>query len=152
MIPRVRLLPLLFVLALLGSAAIAADNRAPRTPTDVSALGVSCNQIVVSWSPSTDRGNSGLAGYQVYRDGSFVGSVAGTSYSDTGLTPTSTHSYRVSAYDNAGNVSGLSSSASATTLDCDDSTPPSTPPGFSGSSSECASASTTAVVEIQSAS
>ena len=52
-----------------------------------------------------------MAGYRVYRNGSGtpLATVAGTSYSDTGLTANTAYTYRVSAYDAAGNESDLSS-------------------------------------------
>ena len=44
----------------------------------------------------------------MYRGGSLVGSTAATSFSDTGLVPSTAYSYTVAAYDNAGNTSGQS--------------------------------------------
>jgi len=55
-----------------------------------------------------------------------VGSTSSTSYADVGLTPGSSHSYTVRAFDAAGNVSAASNSASATTQTAD-TTPPTTP-------------------------
>ena len=42
--------------------------------------------------------------------------MTGTTYSNTGLSVSTFYTYRVTAYDSAGNVSGESASASATTL------------------------------------
>ena len=98
------------------------DTTPPSIPATVSAVAVSSTLINVSWSASTD--NVGVTGYQVYRNGTLVGSSTGLSYSDTGLTPSTTYFYTVSAFDGAGNSSGQSSTATATTLVAD-TTPPS---------------------------
>src|SRR5439155_23044407 len=77
-------------------------------------------QINLSWTGSTD--DVGVTGYPVERcQGagctSFapVGTAAGTTYSDTGLGANTSYSYRVRATDAAGNPSGYSNVASATT-------------------------------------
>jgi hypothetical protein len=90
-----------------------ADAQAPSTPTQLAATAVSSSQINLSWKASTD--DVGVTGYRVYRDGSQIATVANTSYSSTGLSPSVTYTYTVSAYDAAGNVSAQSSNASATT-------------------------------------
>ena len=62
-----------------------------------------------------DKGKD-AAGYLVFRNGIRIADVKGTSYSDKGLAPGTTYSYRVAAYDAAGNVSAQSSPDSATTF------------------------------------
>ncbi|CAH1195196.1 hypothetical protein PAECIP111891_00620 [Paenibacillus allorhizoplanae] len=89
------------------------DTQAPTVPTSLSATAASSSQINLSWTASTD--NVGVTGYDIYRAGSFVGSSAATSYSDTGLNASTTYSYTVKAKDAANNTSAASSSASATT-------------------------------------
>ena len=96
------------------------DTQAPTSPTNLSATAISSSQINLSWTQSTD--NVGVAGYQVERcQGSGcatftqIASPAGTSYSDAGLSTNSSYSYRVRAVDAAGNPSGYSTVASATT-------------------------------------
>ncbi len=67
-----------------------------------------------------DNGGGSVAGYKVYRDGTPVMTVPGTSYSDTGLSASTSYNYTVSAYDNAvpANESAQSSPpVSVTTLD-----------------------------------
>ena len=54
-----------------------------------------------------------------------MGSPTTTSYSDTGLAPSTAYSYTVKAADAAGNLSAASNTASATTLAAADTTPPS---------------------------
>ena len=94
-----------------------ADTTAPSVPTGLSATAASCTRVNVAWTASTDAGGSGLKGYNLYRNGAFVTQVAApaTSYSDTGLAPSGTYSYRAAAVDNAGNASALGTAASATT-------------------------------------
>src|SRR5438445_1032523 len=90
------------------------DLTPPSGPTSLSASAVSSSQMNLSWTASTD--NVGVAGYTIYRGGAQVGTTALTSYSDTSLSPSTTYTYTVAAYDAAGNVSALSASASAATL------------------------------------
>src|SRR5207245_641899 len=90
------------------------DTTPPSVPTSLSASAVSSSQINLSWTASTD--NVGVAGYTISRGGSQIGTTALTSYSDTSLSPSTTYTYTVAAYDAAGNVSALSASASAATL------------------------------------
>ena len=63
----------------------------------------------ISWSPSTD--DVGVAGYNIFRDGTEVGTVAGdtTLFSDTGLSAGTSYSYTLNAFDAAGNVTTSSS-------------------------------------------
>ncbi|MDP2668718.1 MAG: LamG-like jellyroll fold domain-containing protein [bacterium] len=96
------------------------DTVPPSAPTGLSANAVSYSQINLSWADSTD--NVGIAGYKVERCqgsgcSSFVeiGTPSDTSFSDTGLTSNTTYNYRVRATDAAGNLSGYSSVAGATT-------------------------------------
>ena len=104
-----------------------ADATPPSVPTNLSATAVSSSQINLSWTASTD--NVGVTGYGIYRNSAQIGTSAVNSYSDTGLAPSTTYIYTVAAYDAAGNVSGQSSSASATTQAVADTTPPAAPQG-----------------------
>jgi chitodextrinase len=89
------------------------DITAPTVPASLSATAVSSTQINLSWTASTD--NVGVTGYRVYRGGTQIATTTGTSYSNTGLTPSTTYSYTVAAYDAAGNISAQSAVARATT-------------------------------------
>ncbi|MBN2201010.1 DNRLRE domain-containing protein [bacterium] len=97
------------------TATLPSDDQPPSTPEGLAANPVSSTQIDLSWDPSTD--NSSVSGYRVYRDGAFEAVTSETEYADTGLSPMTGYEYRVSAVDAAGNESGLSDPASATTLD-----------------------------------
>ena len=90
------------------------DNQAPTPPTNLTATPVSSSQINLAWTASTD--NLGVVGYYIFRDGLQVATSTTTSYSDKNLRASTTYSYHVTAYDGAGNVSGPSNTATATTL------------------------------------
>src|SRR5207302_5062862 len=78
---------------------------APSTPTGLAATTVSSSQVSLTWTAPADNGGSAVTGYKVERStngGSTwstlvanTGSTA-TTYSDTGLTHTTTYAYRVS--------------------------------------------------------
>src|SRR5881296_74637 len=96
---------------------------APSPPTGLAASASSSSQISLSWTAPTDNGGSAITGYKIEKstDGGTTWStlVANTgntaaTYSDTGLTHTTTYTYRVSAINSIG-TSSASSVASATT-------------------------------------
>jgi glucose/arabinose dehydrogenase len=97
------------------------DTTPPSAPGTLTASAVSATQINLSWSPATD--DVGVTGYRVERCAgasctSFaqIATPIGTSYSDTGLTASTSYSYRVRAADAAGNLGAFSNTGSATTL------------------------------------
>ena len=100
-----------------------ADSQPPTAPAALTATAASSSQINLSWTASTD--NVAVTGYLLERCqnpgcSNFVQITspggATTSYSDTGLTPGTSFSYRVRATDAAANLSAFSNTASASTL------------------------------------
>lgn len=92
------------------------DTTAPSVPAGLAATSVTASSVNLSWNASTDNaGGSGIAGYDVYRNGTLVGSPAGTSFSNTGLSASTAYNFRVRARDNAGNASAQSAQITATT-------------------------------------
>ncbi|MDQ1723144.1 MAG: hypothetical protein QOG52_172 [Frankiaceae bacterium] len=89
------------------------DTTPPSAPTGLTSPSHTSSSVALSWSASTD--NVGVTGYQVFRNGTQVGTAGGTSYTDSGLAASTAYSYTVKAVDAAGNVSGASSSISVTT-------------------------------------
>lgn len=89
----------------------------PACPTNLVATGVSESQINLSWSGSLAYASTSTAvtGYKVRRDGAYVGSPFVTSYSDTGLKPSTMYCYMVLAYNDYGS-SGDCAQACARTL------------------------------------
>jgi glucose/arabinose dehydrogenase len=88
------------------------DNEAPSAPAQVrgSASGTT---VTLSWAASTD--NVGVRAYEIYRDGSKAGEVAGTTFTDSGLRGATAYSYYVVARDAQANVSARSATVSVTT-------------------------------------
>jgi len=92
------------------------DETDPSDPTNLSATAIADTAIDLSWSASTD--NVAVAGYHVYQDGNYgtpVATVANTSHAVTNLSPITSYSFEVTAFDPSDNESGLSNVANATT-------------------------------------
>lgn len=94
---------------------LTSDVTPPSVPTGLSASSITTSSVSLSWNPSTDpvvNGaiTSGVLGYNLYRNGSFLVAVTNPSYIDTGLTSGTNYSYSVSSFDMAGNVGSQSSS------------------------------------------
>jgi len=106
------------------------DLTAPTAPTALTATAASPTTINLSWTAGTD--NVGISNYKVYRDNapSPIASVIGTTFADTGLAPSTTHSYKVIASDVAGNLSPASNIATASTPA--DTTAPTAPTNLAG--------------------
>ncbi len=110
-----------------------ADRTPPSVPTGLSASNRTETSITLTWNASTD--NIGVARYEIER---CLGSECARrvrptpptaiSYTDSGLSPGTTYTYRVRAIDAAGNSSGDSDGFSVATLA--DTTPPPPPAGL----------------------
>jgi fibronectin type 3 domain-containing protein len=96
----------------------------PGPPSNLAATAASSSQINLSWGASTGTVTSYLVESCTGSPCTFaqIATTAGTTYNNTGLTAGTTYSYRVRASDAAGNMSGYSNTASATTT-----APPSPP-------------------------
>lgn len=97
-----------------------ADTQAPTVPGSVTATAASTTSIQLNWAASSD--NVAVTGYKIYRGGAYLASSATNSYTDMDLTPNTSYSYEISAYDAVPNESARSSSVTRATL----SVPPST--------------------------
>jgi len=87
-----------------ASSAVCLALQTPATPAGLAVTGVTTNQISLAWSAA-----AGATAYLVSRDSAVIATTTGTSYSDPGLAPNSSHCYFLIA----SNLVGLSS-ASAT--------------------------------------
>jgi hypothetical protein len=99
-----------------GASASATYGLDTAAPSPV-ALGGSVNRknrVSLTWTTATDTGGSGLARYEVFRDGQYLAMTTGTSYADSGTVSGATHEYVVVAVDRAENRSAPSNSVSLT--------------------------------------
>lgn len=104
----------------LGTAANNADVTAPTVPGSFVNSAATSTSVGLSWTASTDSGagTTGVAGYNIYRDGVKLNStpLTSTSYTDTGLSVQGTYTYTVRAVDLAGNLSAPATSLTLITL------------------------------------
>jgi chitodextrinase len=89
------------------------DTIPPSVPTGLTGKAVSPTRITLTWKASTD--NVGVTGYNVYLNGVALATTKTRSFTQSGLTAGTTYTYRVSAFDAAGNISALTAPVSVTT-------------------------------------
>src|SRR5205085_12601150 len=100
----------IFVFLLLSSFGIlaipASAQLVPSPPTNLTATTASSSQINLSWTAPSNNGGSAITGYEIETstDGGTNWSTiqpntgsASTTFSNTGLNPSTTYTYRVSA-------------------------------------------------------
>lgn len=81
----------------------------PAQPTNLVTGSVTTTTINLSWSAALNA-----TSYNIYRDGSVVGSSSSTTFQDSGLSPGTVHQYQVSGVNSAGE-GPLSNTATGTT-------------------------------------
>jgi chitodextrinase len=108
------------------------DTTPPTAATSLTATAASATQINLAWTASTD--NVGVTGYRVERcsgaacsNFAQIATPTTTTFNDTGLTASTSYSYRVRATDAAANPGAFSSTATASTMASPDITPPTAP-------------------------
>ena len=97
------------------------DTEAPSVPQNLVASNITINSLDLTWDASID--NVAVAEYEVFQDGSSIGTTSSTALSVTGLTASTTYSFTVLARDASSNASAQSSVTQATTLDPDTQSP-----------------------------
>ena len=102
------------------------DSEAPTAPNGLTAYNITMTGLSLAWNASTD--NIGVTGYDVFQNGSVIGSTTSTSYNISGLNSGTSYSYYVVAQDASGNESDPSSTINVTTLT--DTEAPSVPSGL----------------------
>ncbi len=88
-----------------------ADSQPPSTPENVVASSLSDTSIRVSWNPAWD--DTGIHGYNIYRDGDYLAFGFGTNYIDRNVQPGISYQYQIVAVDQARNFSNHSTAVQA---------------------------------------
>lgn len=91
------------------------DDEAPSAPASATATATSPTSVEVSWTEASD--NVGVTAYNVYRDGTLLGDVPGSTldYSDSTAAAGTTYTFSVTALDAAGNESAATQADPVTT-------------------------------------
>lgn len=84
------------------AVSIDADTQPPTDPSNLTTSSMA-SEINLSWDASTD--DTGVAGYEIERDGEPLATTTNTTYRDRGLATNTAYKYGVTAFDAAGNVS-----------------------------------------------
>ncbi|NLD45852.1 MAG: hypothetical protein GX660_01445, partial [Clostridiaceae bacterium] len=95
------------------SNSVVYDNQAPNAP-ELTVSSKTTSSVLLSWEAATD--NIAVTGYEIYRNGSKINTTKLTSFNDTSLTPDTTYTYFIKAYDAAGNISIESNSLEVDTV------------------------------------
>ncbi len=106
-----------------------ADTTPPAVPTALLAQNLSATGFTLRWTAPAD--NVHVTGYEVFRDGTSLGTTAATARTITGLVPVTDYTFTVRARDAAGNWSVPSLALPVSTPA--DSTPPAVPGGLAAS-------------------
>ncbi len=96
-----------------GSGSTDPGDQPPSAPGGLSVGSATDSTLTLNWSAASD--DNGVAKYHVYRNGTEVAAVTGTSYRDTGLNAGTDYAYSVTAEDSAGQLSQASTTVTATT-------------------------------------
>jgi chitodextrinase len=89
------------------------DTTPPTAPANLTVASKTTTTVTLTWTASTD--NVGVTGYRIFEGATQVGTSPTTSFTVTGLAPSSTHTYTARAFDAAGNVSAASNAVTVTT-------------------------------------
>ncbi len=103
----------------------------PSAPTNLAVTTSTPTTVSLSWTASS-AGTYSVAGYDIYQGSNQVGITSSTTYTVTGLSPSTGYTFSVYAYDSQSNSSPQSNSVNATTqAPIVDTTPPSVPTNLS---------------------
>lgn len=91
------------------------DITPPSVPAGLVTNDFSPSQVSISWDPAVDTGGSGLAGYEVFLNGTIIATSSVPSFVLTGLVPDTQYCLRVAAFDHSGNVSSQTTNVCVTT-------------------------------------
>jgi spore germination protein YaaH len=96
------------------SVTVVTGHRPPGAPQSLAVSGVSDSRAEVGWQPGAP-GTGRVAGYRVYRDGTLLFQVPGTTAAITGLAAARSYAVTVAAVDSQGYVSESAAPVNVTT-------------------------------------
>lgn len=90
------------------------DTTPPTYVGNLSATNITTTTLTLTWTAATDA--SGIHAYDIYKNGTYIGSASGTatSYNVTGLTANTSYTFIVQPYDNASPANYASGNPSIT--------------------------------------
>lgn len=115
------------------------DSTAPTKPGTLSYSNLTSNSVELSWGSSYDA--NGVTGYEVYENGTKIGTVTSTSANVSDMRPSTSYRYKVRAVDAAGNASTFTNTVYLTT-------PSTGGGGGGGGGGSCASGKTEVKVNL----
>lgn len=101
--------------ARLSAVGVTPDAEPPSVPAGLRWTDLSDTSFTLLWDPSTD--DVAVDHYEIFRDGTSIGTSPTTSLPVTGLDPATAYRMTVEAVDAAGNRSGVSGPVTVTTAD-----------------------------------
>jgi chitodextrinase len=102
-----------------------ADTTRPSPPNGFVSSNITSTSVVLSWNASID--NVAVAGYTVFKDGARIDDTAATTYTVTGLNPSTSYGFVVKSFDTGGNISLGSAALYVTTDEVVDTEAPTAP-------------------------
>jgi hypothetical protein len=104
---------LAFAIGLSTALLAQTDTTPPSVPANLAGTAASSTEIVLYWTQAED--DTAATAYDIHRDNVFLLTHTDNTFTDTGLAPGSTHTYRIAARDDAGNVSALCAAVAVAT-------------------------------------
>jgi len=108
-----RLLAIGLLLLAGSSMPVQADNQKPSVVNGLSVTAISPTAVRVKWNKPWD--DQGVAGYNIYRNGSYYVTVFDTNYIDTNVQPNGEYRYGIVAFDHAKNFNTISTEITVAT-------------------------------------
>ena len=105
---------LVTVFAVISPTAALADTQRPSIVNGINTTTISETRIRVTWNRPWD--DNGIAGYNIYRNGSYYTTVRDTFLNDENVSAGTQYDYQISAFDWSENYSELSAVASVRSL------------------------------------
>ncbi|MDT8414467.1 MAG: endonuclease [Flavobacteriaceae bacterium] len=96
-----------------GIFSVAPDSTPPSVPNGLTASNVTATSLSLSWNASTD--DTEVTGYEVFQNGSTIGTTPTTSLNVTNLIASTTYTFTVTAFDAENNTSLPSTELQVTT-------------------------------------